>query len=187
MQNATFVSSADRYATKGAGGFEIALGRFFPFPARLCAGSPRLTVILIFLVLVFSQGFGRAGELAAALEASLTSVTTNTPVAVESNSYSLSFSRRPVNFALGTVAPQTEVLPHANSVSFVVPQKWLLVSRSRLRSFFSGQAGNGNVGLMNFEAGYGQAYDPDSVILRQRNGTGLEEPRYVFFKRIVKF
>lgn len=193
MQNATFVSSADRYATKGAGGFEIALGRFFPFPAQLCAGSPRLTLILIFLTLALSPGIGRAGELAAALQASLSLVATNAPAveaAVEEpNSYSLSFSQRPVNFALGavTLRTETENLSHASSVSFVVPQKWLLVSRGRLRSFFSGQAGNGNVGLMNFEAGYGQAYDPDSVVLRSRNGTGLEEPRYVFFKRIVKF
>ena len=187
MQNATFVSSADRYATKGAGGFEIALGSIFPFPARLCAGSPRLTVILISLTLVFSQGFGRAGELAAALQASLTPVATNTPVVVETNSYSLSFSQRPVNFALGAVTPQKENMPHANSVSFVLPQKWLLVPRGPLQPLLSGQTGNGNVGIMNFEAGYGQAYDRDSVVLHRRNGTGLEEPRYVFFKRIVKF
>jgi hypothetical protein len=114
-------------------------------------------------------------------------VDTNAPTVVETNSYSLSFSQRPVNFTLGAVASQAENTSRPNSVNFVVPQKWLLVPRGSLRSLFSGQTGNGNVGIMNFEAGYGQAYDPDAVILRQRNGTGLEEPRYVFFKRVVKF
>jgi hypothetical protein len=52
---------------------------------------------------------------------------------------------------------------------------------------FSRQSGNGNFGFANIEAGFGQAYDNDSIVLRGRNGTAWEETRYVFFKKIVKF
>jgi hypothetical protein len=46
-----------------------------------------------------------------------------------------------------------------------------------------------NLAIKGFEAGYGQAYDPESVSLslRRRNGGTLEEPRYVFIKTCMKF
>jgi hypothetical protein len=53
--------------------------------------------------------------------------------------------------------------------------------------FFSDKTGNGSFGFANFQAGYGQAYDCDSIVLRGRNGTAWEETRYVFFKKVVKF
>lgn len=54
-------------------------------------------------------------------------------------------------------------------------------------NLFSGDAPN--LALKGFEAGYGQAYDPESVSLslRRRNGATLEEPRYVFIKTCMKF
>lgn len=46
-----------------------------------------------------------------------------------------------------------------------------------------------NLELKGFQAGYGQAYDAESVSLslRRRNGGMLEEPRYVFIKTCMKF
>lgn len=52
---------------------------------------------------------------------------------------------------------------------------------------FSDQQGNGHFGFANFQAGYGQLYDSDSIVLRGRNGTSWEEPRYLFVKKVIRF
>lgn len=52
---------------------------------------------------------------------------------------------------------------------------------------FSDQSGNGSFGFANIEAGFGQAYENDSIILRGRNGTAWEDTRYFFLKKVVKF
>jgi hypothetical protein len=46
-----------------------------------------------------------------------------------------------------------------------------------------------NLAIKGIEAGYGQAYDAETVSLslRRRNGGTLEEPRYLFIKTCMKF
>ena len=63
----------------------------------------------------------------------------------------------------------------------------LVITKKPEPGLFSGPSSAGSFGLAGFEAGYGQAYDSDSIVLRGRNGTVWEETRYVFFKKVVKF
>ena len=34
---------------------------------------------------------------------------------------------------------------------------------------------------------YGRTLMTDSIVLRGRNGTAMEETRYLFFKKVIKF
>jgi hypothetical protein len=145
---------------------------------------------------VSRPGNCRAGDLTSTLAASLTAVSTNAPTngitaadptLADTNAFTLSFSQRPINFSLKGAPAQSGKTSRATFAGFVLTQSRTAAQADWIGSFFSNQLGDGNVGFFNLEAGYGQAYDRDSVVLRGRNGTGLEEPRYIFFKRIVKF
>jgi hypothetical protein len=142
---------------------------------------------LTLFTLVISQCLGRAGELATTLQASLTPVATNGLVVAETNAFSVAFSPRPAFSLAGAAALRSGNTPHPAVAGFVLTHKQPAVPSGTFASLFAGQPGNGNFGILNFELGYGQAYDPDSVVLRSHNGTATEEPAYVFFKRVVKF
>ncbi len=101
---------------------------------------------------------------------------------METNSFAASFTRH-------TVKP-APTRPSAFHPTHDIPLVAVaeLTKRPRAASgVFSGQPGNGNFGFANIEAGYGPAYDCDSVVLRGNNGTATEETRYLFFKKSVKF
>jgi len=97
------------------------------------------------------------------------------------NSFSASFSQHP------TIRPTAAALRPADSDYSTVAVTALIKKHPTSTGLFSIQPGNGNFGFANIEAGYGQAYDCDSVVLRGNNGTPTEETRYIFFKKVVKF
>jgi hypothetical protein len=190
VQNATFVSSADRKATRSAGELGNVSDRFSFFRARLCAGSPRFIAALTLISLVIGQCSGKAEEpIKLALVSHSPAPSTNAvKVAAkvstaDTNSFSASFRQHPVTTSL----PITAAGRSADNASTVVPVPELIKKRPAPGGLFSGQPGNGNFGFANIEAGYGQAYDCDSVVLRGHNGTAYEETRYIFFKKVVKF
>jgi hypothetical protein len=179
----------------GAGGSGSYFSRIFLL-TRLCAGGPVLALSLILFTWVSSPGICRAGDLASTLKTSLTVDSTNAPTngvtvaettLAETNTFTLSFTQRPIDFNLKGAPAQSGKTSRAASVGFVLTQRRPAAQGDWFGSFFFNQSGDGNVGFFNMEAGYGQAYDRDSVVLRGGNGTALEEPRYIFFKRIVKF
>jgi hypothetical protein len=155
---------------------------------------------LTLATLVVSQRSGEAGEpLQLALvsqnhPAIATPSTTNTvksttkAATIDTNSFTLSVSQRLVTPSL--LSPAAERAPDnaGRALTFIaLTKKPSTPPAGSLAALFNGLPGNGNFGFSNFEAGYGQAYEADSIILRGRNGTTLEEPRYIFFKKIVKF
>lgn len=94
------------------------------------------------------------------------------------NSFSATVSPQPSPMAAG-LASTTAPIPLVAVAE--------LTKKPRAEGWFGRQPGNGNFGIANLEAGYGQAYDCDSVVLRGNNGTDSEERRYFFFKKVVKF
>jgi len=102
----------------------------------------------------------------------------------ETNSFSASFRPLPATVSL----PVTASGPAATDNTYSAVAVTALVKKRPVSTgLFAGQPGNGNFGFANIEAGYGQAYDCDSVVLRGNNGTAAEETRYIFFKKVVKF
>jgi len=101
----------------------------------------------------------------------------------DTNSFLLSFKPQPASPSL-PVSTVEYLADNAHALALV---NVVIKKTSATTGMVSGQPGNGNFGFANFEAGYGQAYDCDSVLLRGRNGTAWEETRYVFFKKVVKF
>jgi len=99
---------------------------------------------------------------------------------VETNSVSISVIQPARSISGVTNRPLLDDLSSTASITLVIQKK-------SEAGTFSRQAGNGSFGFANIEAGFGQAYDSDSIVLRGRNGTAWEETRYVFFKKIVKF
>lgn len=166
-------------------------GRFSFLRAELCAGSPRLIVVLTLAALVFGRDNCPADEpvkLAMATHATTSStnaakVTPKTTTA-ETNSFSASFRQPPATASLPVTASGPATTDNNYSAVVVIA---LVKKRPAPTGLFAGQPGNGNFGFANIEAGYGQAYDCDSVVLRGNNGTATEETRYIFFKKVVKF
>jgi hypothetical protein len=190
VQNATFVSSADRKATRSAGELGNVSGRFSFLRASLCAGSPIVIVFLTLATLLIGQRLSQADEpVKLAMVSHSTTASTNATKAApkatttDTNSFSASFQQHPVTTSLPVA---TTVRPLDNPQP-LVPVAALIKKRPAPAGLFSGQPGNGNFGFANIEAGYGQAYECDSVVLRGRNGTQYEETRYIFFKKVVKF
>lgn len=189
MQNATFVSSADRKATRSAGELGNVSNGFSFLRASLCAGSPRFVLVLTLATLVIGQYSSRADEpVKLALASHVTTSTNATKVSpkvttTDTNSFSATFHPRPVTVTL----PTTTTARPLDNAQPLVPVAILIKKQPAPSGIFSGQPGNGNFGFANFEAGYGQAYEPDSIVLRGRNGTQYEETRYLFFKKVVKF
>lgn len=101
----------------------------------------------------------------------------------DTNSFSLSFQQPATSPALPAATPARPADDAHSAVTVVVLKQDPRASTG----LFSRQPGNGNFGFANIEAGYGQAYDCDSIVLRGRNGTTWEETRYIFFKKVVKF
>jgi len=99
----------------------------------------------------------------------------------DTNSLSASFTLKPV------VLPTPAALRPNDSDYPALPVVALIKKHPASAGLFSRQPGNGNFGFANIEAGYGQAYECDSVVLRGNNGTGIEETRYIFFKKVVRF
>ena len=188
MQNATFVSSADHKATRSAdGNFP---GGFSLFRATLCAQSPRLIIQLLLASLVIGHSSGRAEETEkpASPVATLLMATNAAGVATEisapaTNSLSLSVQLQPV--ATNSFATTTNRSLSDFSWTAVVID--LEKEDDDTTGLFPDQPGNGHFGFANFQAGYGQAYDSDSIVLRGRNGTAWEEPRYIFVKKVIRF
>ena len=108
--------------------------------------------------------------------------------ATDTNRTSLSFTQQVVNTSL-----PASTVGHSKDDTYLAHTHIALTKKrpappaGSLAAFFSGLPGNGNFGMSNFEAGYGQAYNADSIVLRGRNGTAMEEPRYIFFKKIFRF
>jgi hypothetical protein len=102
----------------------------------------------------------------------------------ETNAFSASF--RPTPTTASFPAPVSEAATTDKTYAAVAVTA-LVKKRPVPTGLFAGQSGNGNFGFANFEAGYGQAYDCDSVVLRGNNGTATEETRYIFLKKVVKF
>jgi len=192
VQNATFVSSADRKATRSADELGIVLGRFSFLRAKLCAGSPGVIAVIIVTTLTVGQYCSHADEpvklaLASPTSVSTTISTTNTTKVVRqtssptTNLFSASFEHQPATPGL-TTPPLGLANGTTDSTRVVLTRKPRVDS-----GLFSTQPGNGNFGFANFEAGYGPVYDCDSIVLRGRNGTTYEETRYIFVKKVVKF
>lgn len=165
-------------------------GRFSFLRAKLCAGSPKVIAVIVLVALAVGRWSSQADEpMKVALASPISHSSTNTskiaikPANSTTNSLSLSFRQHPGNSGLPSslALPSAGIAPAIETV--VVLTKKPVVSHG----LFSGQPGNGNFGFANFEAGYGQAYDCDSILMRGRNGTTWEETRYVFVKKIVKF
>ena len=189
VPNATFVPSADRKATRSVDEQgKVSIGVSF-FHARLCAERPRLIAALMLAALVVCHCSTRADE-----PAKLALASTNPSPSVpatnavkpavsavptsETNALTLAFIKPVAVPSLPAVRPEDSKL--AAPITVVIEKK-------ATTGFFSGQSGNGSFGFANIEAGYGQAYDSDSIVLRGRNGTVWEETRYIFFKKVVKF
>ena len=162
-------------------------GRFSFLRARLCAGSPRLFVILTLAAPIISERAGADEPVKLAMVTQETTASTNTAKALikvatpNTNSFTASFNQH------SAAVPAATALHPADSDSSPVTVAVLIKKRSESTGLFSGQPGNGNFGFANIEAGYGQAYDCDSAVLRGNNGTTMEETRYIFFKKVVKF
>lgn len=188
MQIATFVSSADHKATRSAdrnvpSGFGL-------LRAKLCAGSPGLIVKLLLASLVIGQCAGHAEEnvkltSVATTETNSTNTLTTVPKmsVTETNFLSYSFLPQPAMTNLLATTTNFSKDDFSSVAAIFALEKKIPGSTS----LFSEQPGNGNFGFANFQAGYGQAYDCDSVLLRGRNGTAWEEPRYLFVKKVVRF
>lgn len=200
VQNATFVSSADSRLTRSAGELGI-VSRFSSLRAKLCAGSPRLLTVLTAISLVIGRCCCSAADetVKLALVSHGTATPTNAnkvspkPVKVvkpaaadadsDTNTLTLSFDQPSVSTSLSAATTdRASERPHSPGVTVVHVKK-----RPAPGGLLTRQPGNGNFGFANIEAGYGQAYDADSVVLRGRNGTANEETRYLFFKKVVKF
>lgn len=189
MQNATFVSSADRKATRSADELGIVSGRFSFLRAKLCAGSPGVIAVIIVTTLAVGRCSSHADEPVKLALASPTTVsTTNASKVVRQSSspttnlFSVSFKQQPATPS--RTAPALGLTEGTTTAATRV----VLTQKPRVDSgLFSSQPGNGNFGFANFEAGYGPVYDCDSIVLRGRNGTTYEETRYLFVKKVVKF
>lgn len=192
VQNATFASSAVHKATRidGDGGNVSNSSSYLH--SKLCVECPGLIALLLLSAFVISESLVRADG-----SANLVSVSTNTTPSVAvtnsinsisntlilaSNSLSISASQTvsTVSVSQSTNQSLDNDLPSMASVTLVIEKK-------AEGGPFSGQSGNGSFGFANLEAGFGQAYENDSMVLRGRNGTAWEETRYVFLKKIVKF
>jgi hypothetical protein len=167
-------------------------GGFSFLRASLCAGRPRFFVPVT-LALSIIGCVCQADEpvkLAMVSHSPTSPASTNVtkvaakPASPDTNSFSASFTHY-------TAKPAPNHLVDAGALSLdsvpLVAVAELTRKRRASTGLFSGQPGNGNFGFANFQAGYGQAYDCDSVLLRGNNGTAWEETRYLFFKKVVKF
>lgn len=104
-------------------------------------------------------------------------------ISADTNSISLSLNP----LAARTNSSVSPLLHRAEELEPTIPVTLVITKKPESPGLFSGQSTAGSFGLAGFEAGYGQAYDSDSIVLRGRNGTVWEETRYVFFKKVVKF
>ena len=190
VPTATFASSAGHKASRIIGDLENISSRSFPLHAKL--RGERLNLI----ALVMAAGFAMCSRYAWAdepIKLPLTSTNTTDSVAltnsievasnafsIQTNSFSLSVSQPVPNGSGATNQLFVGELLSTAQMTLVIQE------RSEVGTF-SRQSGNGSFGFANIEAGFGQAYDNDSIVLRGRNGTAWEETRYVFFKKVVKF
>ena len=183
VPNATFVSSAGRKATR-VGDCANVPKRFSFLRAKLRAERPGLIVLLMLATLAGLQCSIRADE----------SVSTNTPLVTTTNSIALAAlalnldtnqlsisTNEPASRFSGTTNQPFGDGPSSTASVIVVIQERSDSGR------FSDQSGNGSFGFANIEAGFGQVYENDSIVMRGRNGTAWEETRYLFFKKVVKF
>lgn len=170
-------------------------GRFSLFHAKLRAERPRLIVLLMLAALAASRASTWAEEpvrlalVSTAVTSSISSTNLVKPAAKpsiqETNSLSLAVSQ-PVEKS--TLSIGNALHPISDSDVQSMASVALVIKKApEPAGFFSDKTGNGSFGFANFQAGYGQAYDCDSIVLRGRNGTAWEETRYVFFKKVVKF
>lgn len=134
---------------------------------------------------------GHAGEpvqLALATTSASSHATTSTNkitpkiAKVGTNAFALSITQPAVTPAL-----QAKTNCPTDGLLLSGPVTVLIEKEPESGGWFSEQSGNGSFGIANLQTGYGQAYDCDSILLRGRNGTGWEETRYFFVKKVVRF
>jgi len=187
VQNATVVSSADHKAASSADqNTPDVLGLL---RARLCDVSPTLSSILMLVCVLAGHCTGRAEENNPQPTVTLSDAnSTNaivTAIAVPTagtNVLSLSFQFSP---AFTNMAQANTNRSIATDVALTVEE--FVLEKKSPESLFSEQPGTGHLGFANFQAGYGQAFGSDSILLRGRNGTAWEETRYLFVKTVVRF
>ena len=161
---------------------------------KLCAGWSRLVAALMLVVFGLSSPLVRADEpvklaLVSTSTTSLVAITNaikTTPkveIPVITNAFSVSASRR----ADRAYLPARTLLSPSDDLQPSTPTVIVIKKNAAATGLFSDQGGNGSFGFANIQAGYGQAYDSDSIVLRGRNGTAWEETRYVFVKKVIKF
>lgn len=155
----------------------------------LRAARLRFTVVIL-AILVAAPSATRADEPVKPLSTSTntTSSVTNSINPAQAISVSQSNS---VLISLSQPAGTTNVVgianqPSADDLSATASVVVVIQKRSEVEAL-STQSGKGSLGFANIEAGYGQVYDNDSIVLRGRNGTAWEETRYVFIKKVIKF
>jgi len=138
-------------------------------PVKLALVSPNIT------------SFATSSPISVSLTNTIKPDTQNS--SANTNSLSLSFKEpaSKTSTLLNPILSPTDDLQSAARVVVVIKKN------PEASGFFSGQSGNGSFGFSSIQAGYGQAYDSDSIVLRGRNGTAWEETRYFFFKKVVKF
>ena len=126
-------------------------------------------------------------SLAASAPSSVSTTNTTTSAAKDSgldtNSLTLSF-KEPASKAS---VPRNPALSLTDDLQSAARVTVVIKKNPESTGFFSDQGGNGSFGFSGIQAGYGQAYDSDSIVLRGRNGTAWEETRYFFLKKVVKF
>ena len=168
---------------------ENASTRFSFLLATLQAERPMLFALLILAASIAFQSSIRADEpikLALASTSTGTStVFTNTfklserTSGTDTNSLKFSFNAGKTNLLANDSPGVTDNLKPTPTV--------IVIEKPKAPGLFSNQDSVGCFGFAGIEAGYGQAYDCDSIVLRGRNGTAWEETRYVFVKKVLKF
>lgn len=146
-------------------------------------GSLGLILSLILFVLVTGHGLCHAGEPGKPVRSTAEAVgTAGGPTLT--NQISLAVKLRPLQAEAPATVDRPATRPASGNPTLAKPKR---AARHSIFDVFT--SNEPNLELKGFQAGYGQAYDPESVSLRlrRRNGGTLEEPRYVFIKTCMKF
>lgn len=192
VPGATFVSSEGRKAARIAGDPTNVSDRFSFLYAKLHAVRPGVIARLMLATLAGFQCSMKADE-----SVEFVSVSTNTASVVITNASKVvvqtaNVETNQISISANQPASSPSVSgstnqPFGNDVESTASVTLVIQEKSEDTGPFSEQSGNGSFGIANIEAGFGQAYESDSIVLRGRNGTAWEETRYFFFKKVVKF